>query len=192
MHSILPFCWFFGSHSTVKLTNQVHGLSKEQLAARQVEYIDIAFPGSDCWSHLVGKCNVDYSKFKSARTGRGPLLKGWQVGISLHIFIFVNEIYLECIVLILLFPFFEGRLFLTFYLFILCSDRVPRSLTSLHTRLKFLSLRWTIFYMLFLFIQPYTIIFAFGYNYLMDNFFFFLKYWTAPSDLHVSQTVMQN
>jgi hypothetical protein len=117
----------------VKLTNQVHGLSKEQLAARQVEYIDIAFPGSDCWSHLVGKCSVDFSKFKSARTGRGPLLKGWQVGISLHIFIFVNEVYLECIVLILLFPFFEGRLSLTFYLFILCSGRVPRSLTSLHT-----------------------------------------------------------
>ncbi|XP_059431072.1 uncharacterized protein LOC132164556 [Corylus avellana] len=59
-------------------SENVHGLSKEQLAARQVEYIDIAFPGSDCWSHLVGRCSLDFSKFKSARTGRGPLLKRWQ------------------------------------------------------------------------------------------------------------------
>ena len=82
-HCILPFyyCWFLCSLSNVKLTNQVHGLSKEQLAARQVEYVDIAFPGKDYWSYLVGRCSQDFSKFKSARTGRGPLLKGWQVGI---------------------------------------------------------------------------------------------------------------
>ncbi|XP_040993275.1 phosphatidylinositol transfer protein 1-like isoform X4 [Juglans microcarpa x Juglans regia] len=57
---------------------QVHGLSKEQLAARQVEYIDIAIPGKDCWSYLVGNCSIDFSKFKSARIDRGPLPKGWQ------------------------------------------------------------------------------------------------------------------
>jgi len=76
---------------------------------------------------------------------------------------------LLCIALILLFPFFDG-LFFRFDLFILCSGRVPRSLTSLHPRLKLLSLKWTIFYMHFLVIRPYAIIFAFGYNYLMDNF----------------------
>ncbi|XP_042956974.1 phosphatidylinositol transfer protein 2-like isoform X2 [Carya illinoinensis] len=56
----------------------VHGLSKEQLAARQVEYIDIDIPGKDCWSYVVGNCSIDFSKFKSARIDRGPLPKGWQ------------------------------------------------------------------------------------------------------------------
>ncbi|KAF5470665.1 hypothetical protein F2P56_011163 [Juglans regia] len=59
-------------------SENVHGLTKEQLAARQVEYIDIAIPGKDCWSYLVGNCSIDFSKFKSERTGRGPLAKGWQ------------------------------------------------------------------------------------------------------------------
>ncbi|XP_040993272.1 phosphatidylinositol transfer protein 1-like isoform X2 [Juglans microcarpa x Juglans regia] len=59
-------------------SENVHGLSKEQLAARQVEYIDIAIPGKDCWSYLVGNCSIDFSKFKSARIDRGPLPKGWQ------------------------------------------------------------------------------------------------------------------
>ncbi|XP_042956983.1 phosphatidylinositol transfer protein 1-like isoform X10 [Carya illinoinensis] len=64
--------------SVLKLINQVHGLSKEQLAARQVEYIDIDIPGKDCWSYVVGNCSIDFSKFKSARIDRGPLPKGWQ------------------------------------------------------------------------------------------------------------------
>ncbi|XP_042960188.1 phosphatidylinositol transfer protein 1-like isoform X1 [Carya illinoinensis] len=59
-------------------SENVHGLTKEQLAARQVEYIDIAIPGKDCWSYLVGNCSIDFSKFKSKRTGHGPLTKGWQ------------------------------------------------------------------------------------------------------------------
>lgn len=59
-------------------SENVHGLSKKQLAARQVECIDISSPGKDGWSYLVGRCSVDFSNFKSARTGRGPLLKGWQ------------------------------------------------------------------------------------------------------------------
>ncbi|XP_042956988.1 phosphatidylinositol transfer protein 4-like isoform X15 [Carya illinoinensis] len=65
-----------GAHT--RDVNQVHGLSKEQLAARQVEYIDIDIPGKDCWSYVVGNCSIDFSKFKSARIDRGPLPKGWQ------------------------------------------------------------------------------------------------------------------
>ncbi|KAF4354626.1 hypothetical protein F8388_009617 [Cannabis sativa] len=61
------------------LSENVHGLSKEQLAARQVEHIDIATLSTDYWSYMVGGgSGVDLSKFKSARTGRGPLLEGWQ------------------------------------------------------------------------------------------------------------------
>ncbi|XP_035545871.1 phosphatidylinositol transfer protein 2-like isoform X4 [Juglans regia] len=59
-------------------SENVHGLSEEQLAAREVEYIDIASSEGNYWSYLVGNNNVDFSIFKSARTGRGPLLEGWQ------------------------------------------------------------------------------------------------------------------
>ncbi|KAB1226133.1 Phosphatidylinositol transfer protein 1 [Morella rubra] len=46
-------------------SENVLGLSKEQLAARQVDFIDIAIPqGKDCWSYLVGSCSMDFSKFK--------------------------------------------------------------------------------------------------------------------------------
>ncbi|XP_031111105.1 phosphatidylinositol transfer protein 1-like [Ipomoea triloba] len=63
-------------------SENVHGLSKEQLAAREVETIDIASAASDYWSFIVGRCNVDFSKFRSARTGRGPLLEGWKDNCS--------------------------------------------------------------------------------------------------------------
>lgn len=63
----------------------MHDLSEEQLAAREVEYIDIASSETNYWSYLVGNNNVDFSNFKSARTGRGPLLEGWQVGFPLHV-----------------------------------------------------------------------------------------------------------
>nr|POE70961.1 cytoplasmic phosphatidylinositol transfer protein 1 [Quercus suber] len=56
----------------------VHGLSEEQLATREVEYIDIASTETNYWSYLVGNNNVDFTKFKSERAGRGPLLEGWQ------------------------------------------------------------------------------------------------------------------
>ncbi|XP_038693651.1 phosphatidylinositol transfer protein 1-like [Tripterygium wilfordii] len=59
-------------------SENVHGLSKEQLAARQVENIDIASTAKNYWSYAIESSNVDFSKFKSARTGRGPLLEGWQ------------------------------------------------------------------------------------------------------------------
>ena len=61
----------------------MHDLSEEQLAAREVEYIDIASSEKNYWSYLVGNNNDDFTNFKSSRTGRGPLLKGWQVGIPL-------------------------------------------------------------------------------------------------------------
>ncbi|XAR60477.1 hypothetical protein NMG60_11033877 [Bertholletia excelsa] len=59
-------------------SENVHGLSKEQLAARQVEVIDIASPARDYWSYVIGINNVNLSEFQSMRTGRGPLLQGWQ------------------------------------------------------------------------------------------------------------------
>lgn len=59
-------------------SENVHGLSKEQLAARQVEIIDIASAARDYWSYVVGSNSLDFSNFRSSRTGRGPLLEGWQ------------------------------------------------------------------------------------------------------------------
>lgn len=60
----------------------MHGLTKEQLAIRQVETLDIASDYNDYWSYIIGASNLDFSQFQSAQTGRGPLLDGWQVGIS--------------------------------------------------------------------------------------------------------------
>ncbi|KAF8397636.1 hypothetical protein HHK36_016556 [Tetracentron sinense] len=59
-------------------SENVHGLSKDLLAARQVEIIDIASATRDYWSYVVGTSSIDFSKFRSLRTGRGPLLNGWQ------------------------------------------------------------------------------------------------------------------
>ncbi|KAK3206089.1 hypothetical protein Dsin_020135 [Dipteronia sinensis] len=59
-------------------SENVHNLSKEQLAARQVEVLDIASTSKDYWSYAVGTSNIEFSKFKSKRTDRGPLLEGWQ------------------------------------------------------------------------------------------------------------------
>uniref|UniRef100_A0A7N0R8M0 Phosphatidylinositol transfer protein N-terminal domain-containing protein n=1 Tax=Kalanchoe fedtschenkoi TaxID=63787 RepID=A0A7N0R8M0_KALFE len=55
-----------------------NGKSNNQLAARQVELVDIATAATDYWSYAVGSNNVDFSEFRSARTGRGPLFEGWQ------------------------------------------------------------------------------------------------------------------
>nr|KAJ0222133.1 hypothetical protein LSAT_V11C200059530 [Lactuca sativa] len=59
-------------------SENVHGLNKQKLANREVEIIDIASTSDDYWSYVIGSNNVDFSKFQSARTGRGPLLQGWQ------------------------------------------------------------------------------------------------------------------
>ncbi|KAF9592929.1 hypothetical protein IFM89_019134 [Coptis chinensis] len=56
----------------------VHGLSKNLLVARQVETLDILSASRDYWSYAVGTNNVDLTEFRSLRTGRGPLLDGWQ------------------------------------------------------------------------------------------------------------------
>ncbi|XP_016514410.2 uncharacterized protein LOC107831184, partial [Nicotiana tabacum] len=77
------FSRFFMSIDTIHkadngCSENVHGLSKEQLAARQVEVIDIASAATDYWSYIVGRNDVDLSNFRSARSGRGPLLEGWQ------------------------------------------------------------------------------------------------------------------
>ncbi|XP_022730602.1 phosphatidylinositol transfer protein 1-like isoform X1 [Durio zibethinus] len=59
-------------------SENVHGLNEEQLAARQVEIIDIASAATDYWSYAIGSSSFDFSKFKSEKSGRGPLLDGWQ------------------------------------------------------------------------------------------------------------------
>ncbi|XP_031099399.1 phosphatidylinositol transfer protein 1-like isoform X1 [Ipomoea triloba] len=59
-------------------SENVHGLSEAQLAAREVEIIDIASGVTDYWSYIIGRNDIDLSKFQSARTGRGPLLEGWK------------------------------------------------------------------------------------------------------------------
>ncbi|KAK9127257.1 hypothetical protein Syun_016054 [Stephania yunnanensis] len=59
-------------------SENVHGLSKDQLSVRQVEEIDIASASRDYWSYAIGTSNVDVSEFQSQRTGRGPLSPGWQ------------------------------------------------------------------------------------------------------------------
>lgn len=56
----------------------VHNLSVEKLALRKIEDIDIASNTRDYWSYLVGGTNIDISTFQSCKTGRGPLLAGWQ------------------------------------------------------------------------------------------------------------------
>ncbi|XP_078159723.1 uncharacterized protein LOC144555309 [Carex rostrata] len=58
-------------------SENVHGLNKEQLAIRQVEYLDITTISKDYWSKIIGANNIDLKSFKSQKTGRGPLLKGW-------------------------------------------------------------------------------------------------------------------
>lgn len=63
----------------------MHGLNKEQLAIRQVEYLDITTISKDYWSKIIGANNIDLKSFKSQKTGRGPLLKGWMVGAGTRI-----------------------------------------------------------------------------------------------------------
>ncbi|KAL3616410.1 hypothetical protein CASFOL_039800 [Castilleja foliolosa] len=60
------------------ISENVHELNKEQLAIRQVEMLDIATYANDYWSYVIGSSDIDFSQFKSAQTGRGPLLDGWQ------------------------------------------------------------------------------------------------------------------
>ncbi|KAK6144467.1 hypothetical protein DH2020_021287 [Rehmannia glutinosa] len=68
----------WNAYPRCKSVIKVLGLTKEQLAVRQVEMLDIATDTSDYWSYVVGCSNIDFSQFQSARTGRGPLLDGWQ------------------------------------------------------------------------------------------------------------------
>ncbi|KAJ3682810.1 hypothetical protein LUZ60_013037 [Juncus effusus] len=79
-------CPFFSKCSlTIETVNKsdngssenVHGLNTEQLAIRQVEYLDITSISKDYWSKIIGANNVELTSFKSQKTGRGPLEKGW-------------------------------------------------------------------------------------------------------------------
>lgn len=58
-------------------SENAHNLTSEQLAAREVVIIDIASVSRDYWSKVIGAPKVDLTTFKSQRTERGPLLKGW-------------------------------------------------------------------------------------------------------------------
>lgn len=58
-------------------SENAHNLTSEQLAAREVEVVDIASQSRDYWSKVISAPNVDLTAFRSQRTSRGPLLKGW-------------------------------------------------------------------------------------------------------------------
>ncbi|KAK3147581.1 hypothetical protein QOZ80_3BG0284130 [Eleusine coracana subsp. coracana] len=58
-------------------SENVHNLTIEQLSAREVEVIDIASVLRDYWSKVIRAPNVDLTSFKSTKTQRGTLLKGW-------------------------------------------------------------------------------------------------------------------
>ncbi|XP_071701597.1 uncharacterized protein [Rutidosis leptorrhynchoides] len=59
-------------------SENVHCLTQKQLDDCEVEIIDIATTSDDYWSYVIGSNGVDFSKFRSVKTGRGPLLQGWQ------------------------------------------------------------------------------------------------------------------
>lgn len=56
----------------------VHNLDAESLAIRQVEMLDIASTARDYWTYVLGGASVDLTTFQSRKTGRGPLMHGWQ------------------------------------------------------------------------------------------------------------------
>ena len=56
----------------------IHNLSPTELAQRQVVYLDIAANKEDKGKKMYDKDDADPGKFKSVKTGRGPLLPGWQ------------------------------------------------------------------------------------------------------------------
>uniref|UniRef100_A0A0D9Z5Q2 Phosphatidylinositol transfer protein N-terminal domain-containing protein n=1 Tax=Oryza glumipatula TaxID=40148 RepID=A0A0D9Z5Q2_9ORYZ len=58
-------------------SENAHNLTSEQLDAREVEVVDIASQSRDYWSKVISAPNVDLTAFRSQRTSRGPLLKGW-------------------------------------------------------------------------------------------------------------------
>ena len=60
----------------VNVTPQAHRLTPEELAKREVIYIDIA---NDQVKSGDYKVEEDPAKFKSEKTGRGPLAKDWKV-----------------------------------------------------------------------------------------------------------------
>ncbi|WOL01925.1 phosphatidylinositol transfer protein 1-like [Canna indica] len=59
-------------------SENVHELDKKMLSQRKVEIIDITSISKDYWSKVFGTAKLDLSTFKSSKTGRGPLSKGWQ------------------------------------------------------------------------------------------------------------------
>uniref|UniRef100_A0A8R7U8K4 Phosphatidylinositol transfer protein N-terminal domain-containing protein n=1 Tax=Triticum urartu TaxID=4572 RepID=A0A8R7U8K4_TRIUA len=58
-------------------SENAHNLNSQQLAAREVEIVDIASVSRDYWSKVITAPKVDLTTFKSQRTERGPLLNGW-------------------------------------------------------------------------------------------------------------------
>lgn len=55
---------------------QCHRLSAEELSARKLEFLDIATERVPEYKY---KENEDPCKFKSQKTGRGPLSANWRV-----------------------------------------------------------------------------------------------------------------
>jgi hypothetical protein len=59
-------------------TPNIHNLSEKILSQRKVVHMDIAAKKDQGGKKMYEKEEADPSEFKSAKTGRGPLLPGWQ------------------------------------------------------------------------------------------------------------------
>ena len=67
---------FFTSYECLLLIFKCHKLSADELAARKLEYLDIATERIPDYKY---KESEDPCKFQSEKTGRGPLTPNWRV-----------------------------------------------------------------------------------------------------------------
>lgn len=84
--TVLKFTYFTRFKLTIEtihvadngISMNVHNLDAESLALRKVEMLDISSTTRDYWSYMLGGSLVDLAAFQSRKTGRGPLIPGWQ------------------------------------------------------------------------------------------------------------------
>lgn len=65
------------------LTFKCHALTPDELANRKLEYLDISTERVPDYKY---KESEDPSKFKSSKTGRGPLTPNWRVRIHSQLY----------------------------------------------------------------------------------------------------------
>ena len=67
------------SSRLIALSFQCHKLAPDELAVRKLEYLDIAVEPVPDYKY---KESEDPCKYKSEKTGRGPLTSTWRVSVS--------------------------------------------------------------------------------------------------------------